>query len=66
MSQVTVPYSHVPLVVMRHVYSAKVRELFVPVEETSQPTYYNLTGILALWLGAKKGCPIESVSRKEG
>lgn len=64
MSQVTVPYSHVPLVVMRHVYSAKVPELFVPVEGTSQP--YNLTGILALWLGAKKGCPIESVSRKEG
>lgn len=50
---------------MRHVHSAKVRELFVPVEGTSQPAYYNLTGILTLWLGAKNGCSIESVSRKE-
>lgn len=65
MSQVTVPYSHVPLAVMRHVYSAKVRELFVPVEGTSQPAYYNLTGILALWLGAENGYPIELVSRRE-
>lgn len=53
MSQVTVPYSHVPLAVIVH--SAKVRELFVRVEGTSQPAYYNLTGILTLWLGAKKG-----------